>query len=239
MPRKAFYQLPVLLYHRVVNSRSEAGHHNIFIKKRKLVKQFLYLKKEGYQTITFRDLHINPGMDLYKKVILTFDDGYADNYTLLFPLLKEFHFTAVIFLVTRLKNNVWGIVEGEPVLQLLNENQIREMDAYGIEFGGHTQTHVNLLKMDHKSRMSELKGCNTDIEKIITKKIISFSYPFGALNEDVKKEIKEAGFEYGVSTNTGADLFSDDLMQIRRIEITCRTNIFSYKKKVSGKYFYR
>lgn len=231
------YQLPALLYHRVVNHRSEAGHHNIFIKKRKLLKQFSYLKKNGYQTLTFRDIENNPQIDLYKKIILTFDDGYQDNYSILFPILKEFGFSAVVFLVTQLKKNEWGIIEGEPALQLLNKEQIKEMDQYGIEFGGHTQTHVDLLKLDDKSRMEEVKGCKLDTETILGKEIISFSYPFGALNEEIKRTVKEAGFHYAVSTNKGPDLFNDDVLQIKRIEVTCRTNIFSFKRKVSGRYF--
>lgn len=239
MNKSNIYQLPVLLYHRVVNIRSEAGHHNIFIKKRKLKKQFSYLKKKGYETITFRDINENPTIDLNNKVILTFDDGYVDNYDNLFPLLKEFGLTAVIFLVTQIKRNEWGIVEGEPAIQLLNESQLKEMDQYGIEFGGHTQTHKNLLSLDSESRKREIKGCKLDVENVLGKKTISFSYPFGACNEEIKRIVSEAEYTYAVSTNTGPNSFHDDLMQIKRIEVTCRTNIFSFKRKVSGRYFQR
>src|SRR6185312_1091418 len=110
------YQLPILMYHRVVKKRSDAGLHNIFILERKLRRQFDYLKNNNFKTITFRDLvHQKPRPE-EKKIVLTFDDGYADNYTLLFPLLKEYGFTAVVFLVTREKVNTWGIKEGEPTI---------------------------------------------------------------------------------------------------------------------------
>lgn len=131
------YEISILLYHRIVKSRREGGKQNIFVTEKRLRKQLEYLKKNGYQTITFSDLENYSSDNLYKKIIITLDDGYEDNYTLLFPLLKEFGFTAVIFLVTGFSQNEWGIKEGEPAHSLLNIAQIKEMDAYGIEFGGH------------------------------------------------------------------------------------------------------
>lgn len=100
------YQLPVLLYHRIVNSQSKTGNHKIYVREKNFRRQMKHLKEDGHQTITFHDLasslrHAAPENQLGKKpVILTFDDGYEDNYTVLFPILKEFGFTAVIYLVT-------------------------------------------------------------------------------------------------------------------------------------------
>src|ERR1035437_2235914 len=106
------FQIPVVMYHRVVDTTMETGKHNIYVYRESLVKQFEYLKKNGYKTLTFKNLEESMTHD--KCVILTFDDGYEDNYNILFPLLKKYQFTAVIFLVTRQKRNEWGISEGEP-----------------------------------------------------------------------------------------------------------------------------
>ena len=229
------YHIPVLMYHRVVNHKKEAGKHNIYVTQKNLIRQFDYLKNQGYQTVTFNDLSkltVNT-----KKVILTFDDGYVDNYTLLFPLLKKYNFTAVIFLVTRLSCNEWGIVEGEPSVEMMNEAQLKEMHAYGIEFGGHTQTHVDLTLITEEQLRNEIAGCKNDVEKILGTPVKSFSYPFGALNEQVKLVVKKSGFKYGISTNTGPDNLLDDLLQVKRIEISCNTRFARFKKKVSGSYF--
>ncbi len=233
----AGFDLPVLMYHRVVNKRSEAGHHNIYVKRKNIIKHFTFLKNKGYQTITFKELSVNPNMDITKKVILTFDDGYMDNYTLLFPLLQDFGFKAVIFLVTQLKRNEWGIVEGEPVLSLMDSEHIKEMDAYGIEFGGHTQTHPDLSTLAEKEIKQQVIGCKKDIEGIINKEVISFAYPFGGFNDQVMRITAEAGYKYGISTNKGPKNFKENLMQIRRIEVSCKTTFFSFKRKVSGHYY--
>ena len=231
------YEIPILLYHRIVKSRKEGGKQNIFVTEKRLRKQLEYLKKNSYQTITFRDLKDYSPDNLYKKIIITLDDGYEDNYTLLFPLLKEFGFTAVVFLVTGFSKNEWGIKEGEPTHSLLNVAQIKEMDAYGIEFGGHTQTHVDLLKTAVDAQEKEINGCKEDIEKIINKPVISFAYPFGGINQSIKEKMKQAGYHYGIATNTGQQKLHDDLFQIRRIEISKNTTLFSFQRKVSGYYF--
>jgi peptidoglycan/xylan/chitin deacetylase (PgdA/CDA1 family) len=232
------YSLPVLLYHRIVNSDSKIGRHKIYVWENDFKKQMQYLKDNGYQTITFYDLQKEPQMDLRKKVMLTFDDGYEDNYTLLFPVLKKYGFKAVIYLVTRIDHNAWGVKEGEPRVNMMNADMVKEMTDYGIEMGGHTRNHVNLLKCGAEQRRDEIKGSKEDIEKLTGKKVISFAYPFGGIDEDIKKNTAEAGYDYAVSTNTGPKTFAEDRFQIRRIEVTPKTTLMSFKNKVSGKYFY-
>jgi peptidoglycan/xylan/chitin deacetylase (PgdA/CDA1 family) len=236
-PLKNSYNLPVLLYHRIVNEHSQVGRHKIYVWEKDFMRQLDYLKKNGYQTITFQDLHNNPGMDLYKKVMLTFDDGYEDNYTLLFPLLKKYNYTAVIYLVTQARSNVWGQGEGEPELFLMSPAQVKEMSDYGIEMGGHTKNHVDLLKVSLTEGYKEIAGSRSDVELLTQRQPVSFAYPFGAISAEIKKNVEKAGYRYAVSTNTGPDTFGQDLFQIKRIEIRPRTTLRSFKKKVSGHYF--
>ncbi len=232
------YSLPVLLYHRVVNKQSVIGKHKIYVWEKDFEKQLLYLKNNGYETITFFDLLENPSMDLNKKVIITFDDGYEDNYTLLFPLLKKYNFKAVIYVVTQVNHNAWGVREGEPRVELISDAQKKEMGNYGIEIGGHTRTHVDLPTCREAEMVREISGCREDVEKLTNKKVISFAYPFGGINEAAKRITNEAGYLYAVSTNTGPKEFGKDNFQIRRIEITPKTTLMSFKNKVSGNYFY-
>ncbi len=232
------YSLPVLLYHRIVNKHSVIGKHKIYVWENELEKQLEYLKKNGYETITFFDLQENPTMNLKKKVLITFDDGYEDNYTLLFPLLKKYNFKAVIYLVTQVNHNSWGVNEGEPRINMMTDEQKKIMSDYGIEMGGHTRTHIDLSKCSETQCLNEIAGCKSDVEKLTGKKAISFAYPFGGINEAVKRVTKQADYIYAVSTNTGPKKFGVDDFQIRRIEITPKTTMRSFKNKISGYYFY-
>ncbi len=231
-------ELPVLLYHRIINKAMRIGKHKIYVWEKDFEKQMRYLKKNEFQTVTFIDIQKNPSMDFYKKIILTFDDGYTDNYELMFPILKKYGFKAVIYLITRTDHNAWGVLEKEPRVNLMTASQIKEMSDYGIEIGGHTQQHLDLSKCSKEELVREIKGCKDDVEQLINKKVISFAYPFGGVNENVKRITQKAGYQYAVSTNTGPKEFGKDNFQIRRIEITPKTTLMSFKNKVSGHYFH-
>ena len=103
--------MPVIMYHRVICSESEKGVHGTYISKEKFIAQMQYLEEYNYKTVTFKDLADNRYKERFNKgnkyVILTFDDGYTDNYTTAFPILKEFGFKAVIFLLSDATYNKW------------------------------------------------------------------------------------------------------------------------------------
>jgi peptidoglycan/xylan/chitin deacetylase (PgdA/CDA1 family) len=232
------YQLPILLYHRVVNSAAVIGKHKTYVWEAAFRKQMRWLKDNDYQTITFSDLDGIPGgADLRKKIIITFDDGYIDNYTVAFPVLKEFGFKAMIYLVTDYKKNEWNLHEGEPILELMSREQIIEMQDYGIEFGGHTRHHVDLKTSDIEKQTAEIADCYSDLEKLTAKKPISFAYPYGAYNDDTLKITPQSGFKYGITTIFGPHNWSEDLMRIRRIEVRPRDGLFAFRRKASGRYF--
>ena len=73
------------------------GEEHLFVRPAELEQQLQYLSENGYETIFFEDL---AHLERYEKpVILTFDDGYDDNYTLLLPLLQKYHMKATIFMI--------------------------------------------------------------------------------------------------------------------------------------------
>ena len=233
-------QIPVLLYHRVVPRGGCVGRHKIWVWEPRFVKQMEYLKREGFHTLTFEDLasgNLPPAGD--PAVIITFDDGYIDNYEHAFRIMKPLGFKAVVFLVTGLKRNEWGIAEGEPAFEMMTSEMIKEMMAAGFEFGGHTRLHKDLSKLDPLQIESEISGCLNDVRTLTGKLPLSFAYPFGAVNDQIKNITKRCGFSYGIATNTGPGIISRDPFQIRRFEISPKTRMASFRAKVSGTYLSR
>ena len=238
---KKKYEVPVVMYHRVINKSENEGIHGTYIYENIFREHMKYLKDNNFSVITFEDLN-NIGwrnrFDKNKKyIIITFDDGYVDNYELAFPILKEFNFKATIFLMGESTYNEWDVkADGEKSFPLMSVEMIKEMQDYGIEFGAHTFNHPKLNKLSNDEIKYQIVDVKKPLEEKIGREIITFAYPYGILNDYAKKMVEEASYTFGVATDSGSVCLSNDLYQIRRIAIFPNTNLFSFKRKVKGNY---
>ena len=231
------HEIPVLMYHRVLPQAPSFTRFNLHVTQEDLERQILFLKSRGFEALTFQDL---AARRLPRKpVILTFDDGYEDNYRFLFPLLQKHRMKAVIYILgdRKHKNNFWDIPKGEPEAVLLKPAQIIEMQKSGwVEWGAHSMNHRNLTQVSPKDLDREVEGCKKSLENFLQKPVLSFAYPYGELNGPVKKRAAEAGYSFGVAVNSGPTRFGEDLMEIRRVHMFPKTSSFEYFKKTSGWY---
>ncbi len=241
--KKKKYEMPVIMYHRVIKDESEKGVHGTYVTVKQFEEQMKYLKNKGYETITFKDLLNNRYKQRFDKdkkwIMLTFDDGYKDNYENAFPILKKYQFKGIIYILDGIKYNKWDVDDRnnpEKEFSLMNAEELLEMQKYGIEFGGHTSTHPKLAELSLENAKKEIIISKNNIENLIGKELLSFAYPYGSLNEDVKKIAQESGYQFAVATDSGSITFSDDLFEIRRVGIFPTNNLFNFKRKVSGRY---
>ncbi|PKL81971.1 MAG: polysaccharide deacetylase [Ignavibacteriae bacterium HGW-Ignavibacteriae-3] len=233
-------EIPIIYYHRIAKNISDAGKHGIFVTEQQFENHLRFLKKAGYKSISFDEaLNVKKSGTSGKFVMITFDDGYEDNYTLAFPLLKKYGCKALIFLVAGLESNTWDEQADEPVLKMMSENQIKEMAEYGIEFGSHTLTHADLTKLTHKEAKRELTESKKILEAKTGKEITSFAYPYGNCNETVKKTAGEAGYKFVFATDNGPMGLHEDLLQIRRIGIFPNTTVRGLARKIRGGYAFK
>lgn len=241
---KKRYEMPVIMYHRVIEDRDEEkGVHGTYITVKKFEEHMKYLKKKGYTTVTFEDLKNNNYKHRFdrgnKWVVITFDDGYKDNYTHAFPILKKYNFKGVIYLLGTLKYNKWDVDNPdnpEKKFPLMDDEEILEMQEYGIEFGGHTMTHSRMSQIPKDVAYSEILESKKILEKKLNKKMLCFAYPYGDRDDGVKTFVKQLGYEFAVATDSGDVSFEDDLYNIRRIGIFPTNGLRSFRRKVSGKY---
>lgn len=230
--------IPIVLYHRVLKGNFKESVVGIFITEKKFEEHLSYLKENRYTALTFLD--VSRGIRGEKSlpensIILTFDDGYADNYSVAFPLLKKYNSTAVVFLVTRCENNSWDNKHKEPSVGLMTNAEVKEMYEYGIEFGAHTLTHINLINEPVEKAKQEIENSKQDLIQMGID-VKSFAYTYGECNEQIKKFVKDAGYEFGVATDSGPLCIIDDLYQIRRQIIFSHTSFVQFKKKISRWY---
>jgi len=209
--------IPILMYHRLGAPDRKNRFRSQYTPPKMFARQMKYLFKHGYQTISVRDL-INyveqqiPAND--KKICITFDDGYESFYTYGFPILQKYNFTAIVFLVAGCINKtcLWG-KDSEPFLKT---EQIKEMAKVGIDFGSHSFSHRSLTELDAEELEREVKESKIVLEKLLGKQIESFSYPYGAFNETVKKVVQQ---NYKVAFSTKKGVSNIQGLALPRIDI--------------------
>ena len=165
--------VPILEYH-MVDTQEDADSRPYNVPPEAFAAQLDYLQREGYTTITLLDyLRAKKGKQQLpaKPIILTFDDGYEDNYTQMLPLLEARGMRAVVvFVVT---NDI-----GQP--DYLTWDELRDMSRRGIEIGSHTANHQPLTGMTAQERADEIHLSKLLLEWNGLPTVFSFSYPNGA-----------------------------------------------------------
>ncbi len=209
-------------------------------------KQMDWLNERGYKAISLSRLinYLYRGKNLPKNTItLTFDDGFANLFDHVFPVLVRYNFSATIFLVSGYcgRNNNWpGQPSNIPLMPLLNWDQIREMDDYGIEFGAHTVTHPLLDHLDPDNLRTEILNSKNQIETQLSHKIDTFAYPYGRFNEDIKDVLK-GEFLGACTTNVGLVSVNSDPFEINRVDANYVKSLWIFRSLETGffpKYLY-
>ena len=231
-------EIPIIYYHRVIKDLSQAGKHGIYVTAEMFDEHLHYLKTKGFQTVSFAEaLQIKRESRKGKFVIITFDDGYEDNYLYAYPILKEYGYSAIIFLVAGLQTNSWD--EKEPQVRMLGTSQIKEMHKNGIEFGSHTLSHCDLTKVSLQEADRELRESKKMLEDKLGFEIKSIAYPYGNCNDEIKKLSEAAGYELSFATDKAPIGLHEDRHQIRRIAIFPNTDVRGLARKVKGNYVFR
>lgn len=214
--------VPVLYYHSV----RESADNEVTIKPEKLRDQLKYIKDEGYETLTIKQLNdyiLNNSPIPEKSILITFDDGYMDNYYSAFPILKEFNMTATIFCIA-------SELDGS---YYLSKDAIKEMSDYGIDIESHTVTHPHLNKLEYNKQLEELAESKKILENITGKEISSIAYPFGDFNDNSIKAAKEAGYVLGFTTKLGLSDRNDNPFALDRIYISSKYELNTFKELLS------
>ena len=186
------------------------GMTELFVKPAEMEKQIKYLVENGYTPIWFEDLvHVD---QIEKPVILTYDDGYVDNYVDLFPILQKYNVKATIFLVT-------ATIDNNP--NSLTSEQIKEMAQSGlVSFQSHTVTHPYLRGQSREMQEYELTRSRLTIARLTGRDPTVICYPSGSFDETTL-ELAQKYYRMGVNMNgneyiTGEDPYRVDRYYIRR-----------------------
>jgi peptidoglycan/xylan/chitin deacetylase (PgdA/CDA1 family) len=225
--------VPILMYHMVKKSLrpEERGKH---LSARTFRRQMRALARGGYVSVSLPDVRrafAGEGRLPAKPVVVTFDDGYLDNYEAAFPILREAGMTATIFLPTALvgdkENNVFN---GHP---LMSWPQIGEMRRAGISFAAHTATHPRLTTLAGDQAAEELRRSREEIEDRLGGACEDMAYPYGDYDERIREETGRAGYRTACSVRIGLNHPGDDLLSLKRISIVDTDGTRRFLRKVT------
>ena len=195
------FNVPILMYHYIGNNPNpkDTMRNTLAVSPDKFEAQMAYLASNGYTAISLDTLYgifNNQATVSGKPIVLTFDDGYLDFYTDVFPILKKYQVKAVAYIVP-------GFLEKPNNLTHL---QLKEISKSGlVEIGAHTVFHTYLKKLDEKRVKFEVMESKQMLENELQIKVISFAYPYGVFDEKAIEIVKNAGFKTAVSTVPGID----------------------------------
>lgn len=219
--------IPILMYHKIGKPPENSKLKKLWVDSTSFRAQMRFLSEKGYKSITFQDMaqKRTNGKIPDKPVILTFDDGYRNNYTEAFPILKEYGFRGVLFLVceTLGKKNLWHDPASEDFQEMLADEEIREMQKAGWEIGSHTLSHKNLGNLWRRGRGEEVRREIKESREILKNRFgeapIAFSYPYGegADEPEIQNLAKESGYAFACGIHQGKACMEREPFALRRI----------------------
>jgi peptidoglycan/xylan/chitin deacetylase (PgdA/CDA1 family) len=217
--------IPVLMYHSVSNKKGS----KLFMPVEKFRQQMKYLKDNGYNTLTAEEAleHFKNGSTVPEKsVLITLDDGYSDNYTEAFPILKEYGLKATVFVITASIDKDTG---------KLTSQQIKEMAENGISIQSHTVNHDDLSSLPYEKQLSTLEDSKKQIENLTGKKVFCLAYPFGKYNKKTIQALQEAGYQMAFTIRPGFAYKSQGILTLSRIRVDGPDKLYIFQHNLYNK----
>ena len=176
-------------------------------------RQMAYLKENGYNTINTDQLYdymVNGAELPENPIMITFDDGYEDNYQNAYPILKKYGFTGTIFVIT-------DFVSNQP--NYLTWEQIKEMKANGMDFQSHTASHKSMTELTEAQLKDELTRSKQTLDTQLNQDTKFMAYPTGTYNLYIAKLVNDAGYRGAFTIKYGNVDRASNIYALERVPI--------------------
>ncbi|PKD42124.1 hypothetical protein CWO84_01620 [Methylomonas sp. Kb3] len=220
----------VLMYHGTPDAQPES-HYSISADL--FAKHLRYLQQEGWTTVLFKDLQSAKSLP-EKSVVITFDDGYEDNYSGAFLPLMALGMKATWFIAT---DCIGGHAHwlGKPSTQtrMLTAERLFEMHTAGMEIASHTCSHPDLSLLSSDQQQSELSKAKAVLEDLLSTQVSSLAYPFGRFNSDSITLAEQTGYSMACTTRPGWFDSEPNPYLVRRIAIFSGDSVSTLARKLN------
>jgi peptidoglycan/xylan/chitin deacetylase (PgdA/CDA1 family) len=221
-------KVPILMYHHIRSIEKDDVKmlKDLSCSMDNFRDQLVYLKEQGYTTVTFWDLFEyfkDNGPLPSKPVILTFDDGYDDNW-LAFKELQKNKMQGVFFIVVKTIGDA----------KHLSSTQLRTMSRDGMEIGSHTIDHVDLTRIKPEKAEKQVFQSKELLEVLLGRPVISFCYPEGKYNKKVVDILKNSTYWFARTTQPGISEISGKNYKLRTIRVHDYTTRAKLSQALAG-----
>lgn len=222
-------RVPILMYHYVSTPPEDADKYRIdlSVEPALLRQQLTYLAENGFTAIDLYDLSLaisNKRALPDKPIILTFDDGYIDNYENAYPLLEEFGFQGTFFVITDF------VDQNHPAY--MSWDMLRELHAAGHRIESHTLNHPDLSQMSREGMYGQIAGAQQAIAEQIGHTPRYLCYPGGRYDETTIEVLQELDLWGAVTTQGGRWHGFEDRYEWRRVRISYDTNMEDFIRAI-------
>ena len=219
-------QVPVLMYHYIANYGTDVStlEDPTIISADAFKEQMEWLYNNGYSSLTMEEFICWKKKECEienNRFLLTIDDGFTSTYNFVEPILKEYNFTAVQFVVNEFLNKKTPTFKEQPYAYM-GYDYIEDYSRDTIEIGSHTYNmHHQLPEIYAKVNGMTYDEIFEDVKKSKDELNTTYiSYPYGAVTEDAIKAVKDAGYECGFALNGSMTYQGEDIYRISRISAT-------------------
>lgn len=205
-------KVSVLMYHHIQDEEiaKKNGQTNLTVTPDSFRKHLQYLKDGNYNIITPEDLkNFFEGKNTLpsKAVMITIDDGYKDNFEVMYPILKEFGIKATVFTATGLLENTG----------YMNWDDLDQMKDF-VYFGNHTWSHQSSLGTKEKLT-NEISLASKQLSEHELDNLKIFAYPYGTPGKIAKEVLKDNGYEIAFTTTHGNILCKGKSLELPRVRV--------------------
>lgn len=208
----AFVLPPILMYHRVdVDRPADAVGRELTISPARFAGQLAYLKSRGITGISMEQLQerLKSGAPLDHVVVLTFDDGYADQYTYALSLLRRYRDAATFYIITSTVD--------EP--RHLTWSQLRRMRALGQDIAAHGVVHDDLSLMPGPEQRLQIDGSLRLLRQQLHAAVTSYAFPSGRFNRRTLQLVRQAGVDFAVTTDRRYVIAPENRFELPRVRV--------------------
>ena len=232
LAENSYQKVPILVYHQFSDEYSD----KLTVKTENFYEQMRFLKDNGYKVIGLDQL-----LDFMefqsplpeKAVVITIDDGWISAFTIAYPILKKFGFTATLFIYT-------GFIGGD---MAMNWSQVKEMAENGFDIQSHTHSYQSLtmarendsFKNYFNFLIEEIENSKIAIRKHLNRECRYLAYPYGETNPLVVSLVKKMGYRAAFTVTRGGTPFFENPYTIGRSIIYGDFGMDEFFNKISYK----